>query len=954
MQRALMNRRATSSLDAQRIEFEKAQMQHFSKATSSQELPVKTKHVRGLIIGTHHERSAHTFWSLAERIPLQDHPITCWKFCHVLHKLLREGYRSTVRDTFNRREMLRELAGFWGHLPDAYGKLIESYIQVLLAKLRFHGKYAGFPGTLSLSDDDLEKMGENDPNSYFEMAVDILDYLEAIVNMQTAVFGSLDMSRSSSMTKEGQCRLAPLIPCIQDSIALYNHAMKIMFRLHSLLPPDLLSGHRQRFNKLFTALKQFYAKSANLQYFKTLIQVPQLPDSPPNFFRSCQRSDQVEAAVILPEEEEEEVDLLVDMSDTASTVDSRLVTPLDVVDEPPPPPPPPRPDVEEQLRHQLLARQQEAAALRSRAEQLEMQLAERESLLLAEQESRAELAARLAAGERTAAAAAAQAGRAAEEKFQKMKGVYQQLREEHIRLIRKKAEVDQQVLAQQEARQRAESAHSALQEQLSSVSEQRSVAEEQLQRSEARSAELANLQSELQSSRSRCAELEAELQVQTTQARLSQVDSDEQQARCRQLQTELEAERQRHRQLNDQRAAAELGDAVSTAEQMVQGALDECDNPMFSAVTCTPEYLLSLVPALEACLPPLAASPETLTPEQRGKMLMFAHLTAQFLLHGRATSSTSPNIQLGEEMWSACGGVASATLQLLSACRSAADRGPQAGAVRSELARLAELTRRVTDSLQAVSAEQIASMVEQEMSAMDSAIEAAAARIQEILTASRLADSGLKLEVSEKILDSCTGLMRAVKLLVQRSRDLQAEIIAQGKGTASPTEFYKRNHRWTEGLISAAKAVGLGAKSLLDAADRLVSGNGKFEELIVVTHEIAASSAQLVIASKVKADRHSQNLANLGQASRGVSEATGSVVATAKSCMELVEDKAALDFSNLSLHQAKRQEMEAQVRVLELEAQLQRARVHVSALRKQHYQLAGELEGWEEVDSPPL
>ena len=61
---------------------------------------------------------------------------------------------------------------------------------------------------------------------------------------------------------------------------------------------------------------------------------------------------------------------------------------------------------------------------------------------------------------------------------------------------------------------------------------------------------------------------------------------------------------------------------------------------------------------------------------------------------------------------------------------------------------------------------------------------------------------------------------------------------------------------------------------------------------------------------------------------------------------------AILDFGNLSLHQAKRQEMEAQVRVLELEAQLQRARVHVSALRKQHYQLAGELEGWEEVDKP--
>ena len=64
--------------------------------------------------------------------------------------------------------------------------------------------------------------------------------------MSRAVFGSLDMSRSSSMTKEGQCRLAPLIPCIQDSIALYNHSMKIMFRLHSSELPALWLLWNQR------------------------------------------------------------------------------------------------------------------------------------------------------------------------------------------------------------------------------------------------------------------------------------------------------------------------------------------------------------------------------------------------------------------------------------------------------------------------------------------------------------------------------------------------------------------------------------------------------------------------------------------------------------------------------------------------------------------------------------
>lgn len=38
-----------------------------------------------------------------------------------------------------------------------------------------------------------------------------------------------------------------------------------------------------------------------------------------------------------------------------------------------------------------------------------------------------------------------------------------------------------------------------------------------------------------------------------------------------------------------------------------------------------------------------------------------------------------------------------------------------------------------------------------------------------------------------------------------------------------------------------------------DAADLVVQGKGKFEELMVCSHEIAASTAQLVAASKVGA-----------------------------------------------------------------------------------------------------
>jgi len=64
--------------------------------------------------------------------------------------------------------------------------------------------------------------------------------------------------------------------------------------------------------------------------------------------------------------------------------------------------------------------------------------------------------------------------------------------------------------------------------------------------------------------------------------------------------------------------------------------------------------------------------------------------------------------------------------------------------------------------------------------------------------------------------------------------------------------------------------------------------------LTVASQEIAASTAQLVFASRVKSDKDSINLKALSEASKTVSQATGRVVATAKQCAELVEDSSKL------------------------------------------------------------
>lgn len=122
------------------------------------------------------------------------------------------------------------------------------------------------------------------------------------------------------------------------------------------------------------------------------------------------------------------------------------------------------------------------------------------------------------------------------------------------------------------------------------------------------------------------------------------------------------------------------------------------------------------------------------------------------------------------------------------------------------------------------------------------------------------------------------------------------------------------------------------------AANKAVSGESKNQfDLIVVAQEIAASTAQLVIASRVKAPKDSENLTALSRASRDVTEATGAVVGTAKDCGQRLEESQDLDLTRLTVHQAKTMEMELQVKILEYEQALQVQRSHLASFRRKNY-----------------
>uniref|UniRef100_A0A8C9V1S6 Huntingtin interacting protein 1 n=1 Tax=Scleropages formosus TaxID=113540 RepID=A0A8C9V1S6_SCLFO len=966
------------------------------------------------------ERGAHTFWAAANRLPLSSNAVLCWKFCHVFHKLLRDGHPNVIKDSMRNKADLSDMSRMWGHLSEGYGKLCSVYLKLLITKMEFHIKNPRFPGNLQMTDRQLEEAGENDVNNFFQLTVEMFDYLECELNLFLAVFSSLDMSRSVSVTAAGQCRLAPLIQVILDCSHLYDYTVKLLFKLHSCLPADTLQGHRDRFQEQFKKLKNLFYRSSNLQYFKRLIQIPQLPENPPNFLRASALSEHISPVVVIPleasspesenvVETEELVDTDVpnrfdDVFGTSSASDPFNFNNQNGMykDE--------RDSQIEQLTREVRALKEElesfkmessrlCQSLRSRVSELEAELEEQSHLkqqALGESEFlRAELEDLRRVREDTekeqrSLTEIERRAQANEQRYTKLKEKYTALVQSHADLLRKNAEVTRQMTVARAAQDEVECVRKEMEEQVKAaqgealrrekeqeeqvqtLQEELQASREELERlkesvassqqsSKALSSQVSTLEMEKSSLAETLAQKEAELtglgaELERVQGSLASERASGVKV-AETLQNQLNEKESREQELESQLVAARwaaLQGALGEAEQIIQDSLTRLDDPAHISCTSSADYLVSRADTALNCVDRLQSARDryltdsTDVSEMLRAVAQFAHLLGDTVVQGSATShmvAAELADTLAEDVKS-CG---SEALALLTRLKEQSTMGTADGSsLKAALSRVrgTELRPRGLELQQG----ELGDLVEQEMAATSAAVESAAARIEEMLNKSRAVDTGVKMEVNERILASCTELMEAIKELVLSSKDLQRDIVESGRGAASMKEFYAKNSRWTEGLISASKAVGWGATVMVDAADLVVQGQGKFEELMVCSHEIAASTAQLVAASKVKADKDSPNLARLQQASRGVTQATAGVVASTKSGKSQIEEKDTMDFSSMTLTQIKRQEMDSQVRVLELETWLQKERERLGELRKKHYELAGVAEGWDEEE----
>ena len=206
-------------------------------------------------------------------------------------------------------------------------------------------------------------------------------------------------------------------------------------------------------------------------------------------------------------------------------------------------------------------------------------------------------------------------------------------------------------------------------------------------------------------------------------------------------------------------------------------------------------------------------------------------------------------------------------------------------------------------------------LVDTELTNAAKAIDAAAERLNKLMNKPREGFSTYELRIHDSILQAAIAVTNAIAQLIKAATASQQEIVKEGRGSSSRTAFYKKNNRWTEGLISAAKAVASSTNTLIETADGVISNRNSPEQLIVASNDVAASTAQLVAASRVKANFGSRMQDRLEEASKAVGRACRSLV---KQVQDIISQRnkdegEEIDYTTLSGHEFKVREMEQQV-----------------------------------------
>ncbi|KAF2072395.1 hypothetical protein CYY_006287 [Polysphondylium violaceum] len=189
--------------------------------------------------------------------------------------------------------------------------------------------------------------------------------------------------------------------------------------------------------------------------------------------------------------------------------------------------------------------------------------------------------------------------------------------------------------------------------------------------------------------------------------------------------------------------------------------------------------------------------------------------------------------------------------------------------------------------------------------------------------------------IAATIVDASSAIAQAVSRLVH------AAAVAQGKRRENAVgNFYSKDPTWSNGLISAAKAVAAATHRLVEAGIKAGTGKAEEEELIATARAVAAATALLVSASRAKSGDDSGSQAAhsaLSAAAKKVAAATSDLVSAAKAATVFEEQQEEEQQQDFNFTGSKVKELEQQMKILRLEKELESERRKMLNSRKQNY-----------------
>uniref|UniRef100_A0A674PML9 Talin 2 n=1 Tax=Takifugu rubripes TaxID=31033 RepID=A0A674PML9_TAKRU len=226
-------------------------------------------------------------------------------------------------------------------------------------------------------------------------------------------------------------------------------------------------------------------------------------------------------------------------------------------------------------------------------------------------------------------------------------------------------------------------------------------------------------------------------------------------------------------------------------------------------------------------------------------------------------------------------------------------------------------------------------IAETELLGAATSIEAAAKKLEQLKPRAKPKQADETLDFEEQILEAAKSIAAATSALVKSASAAQRELVAQGK-VGSSLANAEDDGQWSQGLISAARMVAAATSNLCEAANASVQGHASEEKLICSAKQVAASTAQLLVACKVRASHDSEAMRRLQAAGNAVKRASDNLVRAAqKAAFDKNEDDSVVVKTKFVGGIA--QIIAAQEEMLRKERELEEARKKLAQIRQQQY-----------------